>query len=1021
MANDDEVIGNPRLELEAGSARLKKDLNVAVAAVGASMKDSERIVASANKRIQGNIDKLNAVKPRQQIFELSTAVQKMGGVSALSANQVARLRKEVDALAAAGAKIPKNLQNLGGSGILGKAAGGLMSGGGVTGALSAIGPAGMAAAAGITAATAAAGAGAAAIASLASKAESWTNIAEGTGLGVVQVQQLQAFLEDAGFSGDDLTTIMKKLQVEIAGGGTELKKFGISVTAIKDLKPEEQLQAIAQAVMAIIDPTERAAAAQAAFGKNGAKQLAAIAGIAQGAYQQMGALQDDQVKKLLEVDAALDRAGRKWTDWKNQATFSLLQAGEAIADFATNYQRLFGKKAAPMTPGLKGGFAELARLSDPATYLQTGELPVLGPGGSTAEDRAEEARKKAKAAAEARAQKEREFLDVATQVAEAEHQIALEMEKQLRLRDLMAGPAIDQIQKLDILKTGPNMFPKLLDLSSGPAAPAPLDFSPKALQEAYLAGTISATEYLDKLKKIHEQTIDWRGALADSAHIMQGMPGLLGKVGGALGGAATGLSGFKSVLGKGGIFDQAGKAKGLDKILGFATGGLQFVSAGIGIGKAIIGLFKGDPVKKAMKEAGKVLGQGISRETAEQLLNDSKRLGISVTEAAKRMKADQEKAAADEKRRNVEEGLGQARGGLEAILAQVDNLKNSPELQAAIAAISAKVQEALLKSGLGFMATGALKDSKEFGAVQAAGAGGGQVLAGMRQAGMVDTGLLQATSGLATELQKQAFDAAKAAGLSDEEARKASFGAINDILREQLNASIASGTELDENTKALLAEAKANGIEIVADPMLQQLAVQKQQLAELQKLNGTAAGPGNGRGPRGRGDREQEGYPAAAGLRPFMTRNVGGGLGPLIQTHPDELVAVIPKSKMGRRGWLIHAKRGLNGDTNDGGGGGGGSQGGGGGNGGGNNPPPGPDPMEAAVEALNAAAARPAVAVHSSVNATFSADPYATKETQARLQASQLDGLRVALRRKDAGLLRDMDDALRSRGYRPQA
>ena len=39
-------------------------------------------------------------------------------------------------------------------------------------------------------------------------------------------------------------------------------------------------------------------------------------------------------------------------------------------------------------------------------------------------------------------------------------------------------------------------------------------------------------------------------------------------------------------------------------------------------------------------------------------------------------------------------------------------------------------------------------------------------------------------------------------------------------LREQLNAAMASGQELDENTKALIEEARKNGIEIIADPMV---------------------------------------------------------------------------------------------------------------------------------------------------------------------------------------------------------
>lgn len=173
-----------------------------------------------------------------------------------------------------------------------------------------------------------------AIAALAGKAEAWSNVAAATGLGVVQVQKLQSFMEDAGFEAGDLESAMRKLQTEIASGGAAMAAFGIDVRKFKDMQPEEQLRAMAAAIMAIENPTARAAAAVAAFGKGGAKQLAALAGIAEGLDKTMEAFSAAEVKHLAEIDTALDKAARAWEDWKKRATYSILKVGEAIFNAA---------------------------------------------------------------------------------------------------------------------------------------------------------------------------------------------------------------------------------------------------------------------------------------------------------------------------------------------------------------------------------------------------------------------------------------------------------------------------------------------------------------------------------------------------------------------------------------------------------------------------------------------------------------------------------------------------------------
>jgi hypothetical protein len=248
----------------------------------------------------------------------------------------------------------------------------------------------------------------------------------------------------------------------------------------------------------------------------------------------------------------------------------------------------------------------------------------------------------------------------------------------------------------------------------------------------------------------------------------------------------------------------------------------------------------------------------------------------------------------------------------------------SEGLTKALQTLIGKVSEALIRTGLGILDS-RLAESEKFTEAQSAAGAVAQVIAGMREAGFIDEGLMAASGQAAEELRAQAVAAATEAGLPATEATRAGFAAIAPLLREQLNTSLQSGKELDANTQALLDEAKANGIEILADPAIESLNVQKEQLSVLEQI---AAKTGGDKGlgkriddaleaaaARERRNREGEGaVPAASGFGPVITPNLGGGLGPLIQTHPQELAMVIPKSKMGPGG-LLQAASGLYSDV----------------------------------------------------------------------------------------------------------
>jgi hypothetical protein len=246
-------------------------------------------------------------------------------------------------------------------------------------------------------------------------------------------------------------------------------------------------------------------------------------------------------------------------------------------------------------------------------------------------------------------------------------------------------------------------------------------------------------------------------------------------------------------------------------------------------------------------------------------------------EAAAKKQAEADKQAAlDEARRTKLEGLRSAQSAAESLMGR--GLGDAPW----VGALIGKVQDALLKSGLGYMAAGPLRDSQAFMGAQGAAGDVAQLLAGMRQGGALDTGLIGAAGQGAAALKDQAVAAATAAGMAPAEATKAGFGAIAPILREMLNASIASGEKLSAEQQALLDEAKANGITVLADPMVESVAVQKSMLGELKRMNGSGGGSPDASFASG-----------TNGLR-LVKRNM------LARIHEGEGMLVVPKDEMSR-------------------------------------------------------------------------------------------------------------------------
>jgi len=898
----DETIGRATVQLGVDGSKLAPEMSAAMAkaqgALDRATKQMERAHASTMKAIQGHIDRINATKPTHEMRLLEQAVAKLGGTSRLSVDQLGRVTAEVNRLAAAGAKVPASLAGLtAGTSKLSAAFTSLTTGGGISGALAAIGPAGVAAAGALGAVTVAGGAAFRAIADLAGQAEQWSNLAASTGLGVEEVQQLSILLQDAGIPAEALARGMKELQQEIATGGKELEKFGIDVSKLKDLTPEEQLREMAAQIAAIEDPAVRTAVALAAFGKSGTDLIPVLDQVASGADKMFDVLSGDQVAALADADAKIDGFTRKLSFYSKSLLATAVEMAQSFRGFAGVVPIFI-----PDPPAGAGGGAAA---TDPARQQAERERQRKAAeyAAREAEKKAREATRKAEAEAKKTAEdrlkldRERNAVLVSIVKTTNEEATALRELADLSTKLLETQQEIESARMAALKETrlrGGDMLPSVGGAGLWTRYQDVLD---QELENA-----------AEQTKKVVEETKDWSATLGDLATQLQTLASTTGGVAGKILNLAASIS-----SGLGGV---------LNGLKGLSGGGLlQKLSAGAGLIGSAVGLVGG--VISGVKG---LFGRGKQREQVtqgreqfiqsfgglEELQRRAAAAGVSLERLMKAKDSVKGfEAAVKEVTDGIEKyerkiaGLTTAREASESLLERLDKGGLSEGLTSALQELIGRVQGALAQSGLGLLKTGPLRDSEAFAEQEGIAADLAKLIAGMREAGIVDEGSLAAGGAAAKELQTAAVAAATEAGLPATEATKAGFAAIAPVLREQLNAALQSGRELDANTKALLEEAKANGIEIMADPMVQSLAVQREQLGVLRSI------AGQGRGGPEPGDVPGGGaIPAAGGLGPMITPNLGGGLGPLIQTHPGELAMVIPRSKMGPGG-LISADSGL--------------------------------------------------------------------------------------------------------------
>jgi hypothetical protein len=181
------------------------------------------------------------------------------------------------------------------------------------------------------------------VAGMADWAEQLSNTAIATGLTREQVQLFTAAAREQGVSADILQNVMRglsktmedtspsaiRLREEFGKMGVEFFKFQ---GGAQDAGP--LLLSIGLALGKIEDPMKRLAKAQELFGKIGPEALKLFNGELGQTVEKLKAvgvaIDEHQIKKMLEMDQRFDEAGRKWDTWVTKMKVQVVELANAI-------------------------------------------------------------------------------------------------------------------------------------------------------------------------------------------------------------------------------------------------------------------------------------------------------------------------------------------------------------------------------------------------------------------------------------------------------------------------------------------------------------------------------------------------------------------------------------------------------------------------------------------------------------------------------------------------------------------
>lgn len=169
------------------------------------------------------------------------------------------------------------------------------------------------------------------------------DMSQRTGIAAESLSVLKYAAEQSGTDMASLETSVRKMQktIDAAGSGSKeasdaLARIGLSAADLAGMKPEDQMAAIADGLMAIQDPGERAAIAMAIFGKSGTAVLPMLAGGSAGMRQfaaeaaRLGLIMDS------ETAAKADALGDALDSLRQAMFMAFINVGSAVAPMLTS-------------------------------------------------------------------------------------------------------------------------------------------------------------------------------------------------------------------------------------------------------------------------------------------------------------------------------------------------------------------------------------------------------------------------------------------------------------------------------------------------------------------------------------------------------------------------------------------------------------------------------------------------------------------------------------------------------------
>lgn len=177
-----------------------------------------------------------------------------------------------------------------------------------------------------------------------------TELSARVGVGVAALSQYKYVAEANSISLDTLTGAFQKMQVSLskseAGTGAAadaLDQLGLSTSALQKLAPDQQFEAIAEALSQVANRGDQAKLAMALFGKAGTQLLpimdegrAGLQGMREEADRLGLTVSDLAGQQLSQFDDTMDRLGGRMEGIKNTIAIGLLPALNDIASTLEN-------------------------------------------------------------------------------------------------------------------------------------------------------------------------------------------------------------------------------------------------------------------------------------------------------------------------------------------------------------------------------------------------------------------------------------------------------------------------------------------------------------------------------------------------------------------------------------------------------------------------------------------------------------------------------------------------------------